>query len=93
MSTQWYVSSAGWLIDPDGRLVARMEDLPKWKADAALIVAACNACSLACPANPIAAAEALPQLISALRDLLELGASAETCEAARSVLARIEAAT
>lgn len=50
------------------RIVSIAARIPNW-ADAKLIVAACNACQVINPANPQAVAEALPELVQALRDL------------------------
>lgn len=49
-------------------------------ADAALIVAACNACQQLNPANPLAVAEALPDALSAMRLALADLESDELCD-------------
>lgn len=59
-------------------LIADLRDAPMPKeeaaANAALIVAAVNACFALNPDNPLAVAEALPELVKAVVDFLEWGA-------------------
>lgn len=63
----WIAEIVSWLTSP----AAVMEGSAKQKANGELIVAAWNACVEINPKNPQAAAEAMPAVFAAVKDLLE----------------------
>jgi hypothetical protein len=104
--TKWYTAKTGnhqglIVAEETGENIAVTYD----KANAPLITAACNACMEINPDNPIAVAEALPELVGALGGLFEhcamvhkhWGDSSNAKEAdlaiakARDIIAKIQA--
>jgi hypothetical protein len=85
--------------DPRGRVVlvgqsGLKNDLPA-DSNAALIVAAVNACFAVNPDNPMAVAEAMPEVVDVMRGILKCGmtttADDNTWRRIRSALAKLEA--
>jgi len=93
----------GWGVNGAGGLGVTSCHGTYAKANAALIVAAVNACFAINPDNPLAVAEALPKLVEALRESLsrlddlnnhitmnEYNASYPAISKARAALAKLE---